>query len=324
MKARRTLQILFVLLNIWICTEFYFFVRQFEVPGAAAVARPAGVEGWLPIAGLMNLKYALATGSVPPIHPAAMFLLASFLLMSLLLRKSFCGWLCPVGTLSEYLWKSGRKVFGRNFAPPRWLDIGLRGLKYLLLGFFVYAVGGMSALAIREFLESPYGIVADVKMLNFFRYMSTTSAIVLGVLLIGSIFVKNLWCRYLCPYGALLGLAALASPAKIRRDTSLCIDCGECARACPTLLPVDKLIQVRSAECIGCLECIESCPVPDSLFMGLPNRRAVTAWQMAAVIVVIFIGVTGIAKATGHWASPIPDAVFRELAPRAAEFAHPR
>jgi polyferredoxin len=99
------------------------------------MSRPAGVEGWLPIAGLMNLKYLLVTGRAPAVHPAAMFLLIGFLLMSVLMKKAFCGWLCPVGTFSEMLWKAGRKVFGRNFQVPRWLDRELRGLKYLLLGF---------------------------------------------------------------------------------------------------------------------------------------------------------------------------------------------
>jgi hypothetical protein len=89
------------------------------------VARPAGVEGWLPIAGLMNSKYFLLTGQVPAIHPAAMFLFLTFQLMSLLLKKAFCVWLCPVGTLSEVLWKLGRRVFGRNLRLPRWADLPL-------------------------------------------------------------------------------------------------------------------------------------------------------------------------------------------------------
>ena len=68
-------------------------------------------------------------------HPAAMFLLIAFLAMAFLLRKAFCSWLCPVGTISEYLWRAGKKVFGRNFPLPRWLDLPMRGFKYLLLGF---------------------------------------------------------------------------------------------------------------------------------------------------------------------------------------------
>lgn len=55
---------------------------------ATTVAEPpAGIEGWLPIAGPMNLKYFLVTGHVPAMHPAAMFLLIMFLTMSFLLRK---------------------------------------------------------------------------------------------------------------------------------------------------------------------------------------------------------------------------------------------
>jgi polyferredoxin len=84
--------------------QFYLWVRYFERGGECLyVPRPAEVEGWLPIAGLMNSKYFLLTGKVPTIHPTAMFLFAAFLLMSLLVKKAFCSWLCPVGTVSEYL-----------------------------------------------------------------------------------------------------------------------------------------------------------------------------------------------------------------------------
>jgi hypothetical protein len=102
----------------------------------------------------MNTKYLLLTGHVPAIHPAAMVLFIAFMLMSLLLKKAFCSWLCPVGTLSELLWTVGRKVFGRNLRLPKWLDIPLRGLKYLLLGFFVFVIGAMSAEAVHDFIRS--------------------------------------------------------------------------------------------------------------------------------------------------------------------------
>ena len=73
-------------------------------------------------------------------HPAGLFLLLAFLGISIAFRKAFCSWLCPVGTISEWLWQGGRAMFGRNFALPRWLDIPLRGLKYLLLAFFAWAI----------------------------------------------------------------------------------------------------------------------------------------------------------------------------------------
>ena len=76
----------------------------------------------------------------------------------------------------------------------------------------------MSAATIGDFMHTSYGLIADVKMLNFFREMGETAAIVLAALVLLSILVENFWCRYLCPYGALMGLASLLSPLKIRRD----------------------------------------------------------------------------------------------------------
>ena len=85
---RRTIQLAFLFLNVWLGLAFYFWVRRMETgaPGRIVV-RPAGVEGWLPIAGLMNLKYWLTTGRVPASHPAALFVLVSFLAIAFLFRK---------------------------------------------------------------------------------------------------------------------------------------------------------------------------------------------------------------------------------------------
>src|SRR5215469_298105 len=88
---RRSFQLLFLTLNIWIAADFYRFVRFYETGGRTSpVSRPPGVEGWLPIASLMNLKVWLLTGALPRLHPAGMFLLTAFLAMSWLFRKSFC------------------------------------------------------------------------------------------------------------------------------------------------------------------------------------------------------------------------------------------
>jgi polyferredoxin len=321
---RGVFQLMFLGLNAWIGIEFYLFVRHYETSGQSVWAgRPPGVEGWLPIAALMNLKVLAATGATPRLHPAGMFLLIAFLAMSWIFRKSFCGWLCPVGTVSEYLWRLGRQTFGRNFRLPRKLDIALRGLKYILLGLFIYAVAGMSVEAIRAFLEGPYGIVDDVKMLNFFRFLGVGGAGVLAVLTIASVFVENFWCRYLCPYGALMGLASLASPLRIRRDADVCIDCAKCAKACPSALPVDQLITIKSAECTGCMQCVAVCPAAGALFMAAPRNKRVPAWAVAAGIAVLFFGIVGWAQLRGHWRTDLPSRVYFELIPHANEFTHP-
>jgi polyferredoxin len=330
-RTRRAVQFAFLLLNAWIGVQFLLWARYFESQGHTRYfARPAGVDGWLPIAGLMNLKYFAVTGRVPLMHPAALTLTALFLLSSLLLKKSFCSWLCPVGTVSEYLWKLGRKLFRRNLTVPRWLDLPLRGLKYLLLAFFLFIVVSMSAEALNSFLTAPFGIIADVKMLNFFREISVVGVSVLGSLVLLSVFIQNFWCRFLCPYGALMGIVSAVNPVKIRRDADACIDCGKCNRACPSQLPVDKLVTIRSVECTACMECVAVCPAENALQFALPPRKTALPWHhrivrpayAAATLAVLFFGLIGLARATGHWQTNVPRDVYMQLVPHADEYGH--
>jgi len=320
--ARRSFQIAFLVLNLYLGATFYFWVRQFEGGLRMVSERPPGVEGWLPIAGMMNFKYWLVTGSVPRVHPAAMFLLLSFVAISVFFRKAFCSWLCPMGTISESLAGLGCRIFGRNLRIPTGVDLALRGLKYLLLGFFVWAIASMSAPALGTFMHSPYALIADVKMLNFFRHLDRTRFIVIGILVIASALVKNFWCRYLCPYGALLGLASIFSPIRIRRTPSACIDCAKCARACPANLRVDKLVTIQSAECTGCMECVAACPAEGALGMHL-RRTLVPTWVMATGIALVFCGVVGYAKVSGHWRTHISPGFYEELVPAADQVSHP-
>ncbi len=334
-RTRLVVQGLFIVLNVFLCIQFYLFVHHFE-SGATGphLARPAGVDGWLPIAGLMNVRYLFATGRIPAIHPAAMVLFLVFIAMSLLLKRAFCSWLCPVGTLSEYLWKAGRKLLGRNLVLPRWLDLPLRSIKYLLMAFFVVIIGSMTAASLEDFMAQPYGILADVKMLHFFLHMGTTALVVMGVLVLLSLLIRNFWCRYACPYGAVMSLASLFSPVKIRRDVESCIDCGKCAKACPQDLPVDRLVQVRSVECTACMECVASCSTQDALHFALPPRASLPLSQrwrgralppLATVILIaaLFFGGVGLARITHHWQTNVSDDLYQQLIPHADEDTHP-
>ena len=327
-QVRLASQIGFGAIALIVGVQFVMWVRYFEHAGATTkVTRPDGVEAWLPIAALMNLKAFILTGQIPEIHPAGMFMLTAFLAISLLYRKAFCSWICPVGTISEWLWQTGHAWFRRTLTFPRWLDIPLRGLKYILLSLFLYVVITMPVPDIRAFLSSPYGLVADVKMLNFFREMGQTTAIVLAVLVIASLFVKNAWCRYLCPYGALMGLVALVSPTRITRNADACIDCAKCAKACPAGLPVDTLASVYSAECTACMNCVAVCPAVGALdlTMALPRHRAaVPPFALAAGVVILFCGIVGFAMWNGYWHTSLSDDAYFELIPRASQFVHPR
>ncbi|MFZ2948643.1 MAG: 4Fe-4S binding protein [Desulfuromonadaceae bacterium] len=310
---------------IGIGIRFGMFVSSAE-SGAAAplVSRPPGVEGFLPIGALTSLKYWLVSGTIHPVHPAALVIFLTILLMSLLAKKSFCSWLCPVGTLSEVAHKLGRQVFGRNFRIWLWLDLLLRGIKYLLLLLFVTAILlRMSAESLVTFLDAPYWAVSDVKMLHFFTKMSGTTIAVLAALTFLSFFYRMFWCRYLCPYGALLGLASLFSPFKIRRDAAGCTGCQRCSAICPSGLVVHSCTAVSSPECTGCLTCVANCPEQDVLAMRPAFwQRPLPVWVFPAAVVSIFMAGIGAGMVSGHWHSSLSYADYQRLIPIVRNLGH--
>jgi polyferredoxin len=274
---------------------------------APYVERPPGVEGFLPISALISLKYWMQTGIINDIHPSGLFIFLAILGTGLLLKKSFCSWLCPVGTLSEALWMAGQKLFGRTLNVPRWLDIPLRSLKYLLLLFFVYAIAGMAVPELRQFIYSPYNRVADIKMYLFFAEISSFALWTILILAGLSVVIKNFWCRYLCPYGAFLGFFSLLSPLKITRKAFTCIDCELCTKTCPSAIKVHATTRVWSDECMSCYACVEVCPVKETLQMQSASSTAkpVPSWVFGVLVAGVFVAVTGLAMLAGHWQNGI-------------------
>jgi polyferredoxin len=306
-SIRLGVQVISLVTVLWIGFRFYLWAHAME-QGRLEGFRPPGVEGFLPISALISLRHLFLTGEASRVHPAGLVLLVLILANGLLLKRSFCSWICPVGTISESLSSIGHKLTRRRLRLPTAIDYPLRGLKYLLLAFFLYAVFvKMSPPEITRFLNSPYNKVADIKMLEFFVHPSSFTVNVLLGLVVLSTVIPYFWCRYLCPYGAFLAGLSLLSPVKIRRDPQSCIDCGLCTKACPAHLKVDKLTRVDSDECFGCNSCVAACPVPIALSMGLPGRRRRTFSPTVYALLVagLFFGGIGLAKLAGYWRNQI-------------------
>lgn len=313
---RTAIQWGFLLFVVYIGIRFAQFVDLFRGGGAGSmVLRPAGVEAFLPISGLLGVKDWLLSGSINRVHPAAVVIFLTVIGVSLLLKRSFCSWICPVGTLSELFWKSGFRILRRNIRPPVWLDITLRGLKYLLLAFFLVSIlWRMPAGAVAEFIYSDYHKVADVRLLDFFLNLSGMPLLVILFLAVISIPVRNAFCRYLCPYGALLGLASSCSPVKVSRNSSSCVACGACNQFCPSSLPVMEKKRIHSPECIGCWRCISNCRAEGALEMRLSGSRITVSGAMFAVLVLLlFWGGTMLGKTYGNWQNDISPAEYSAL-----------
>jgi polyferredoxin len=306
----------FLLFQLYLGLRFFQFVRYFRSGGTASfVPRPDGVEGFLPISALLSLKDWLASGAINPVHPAALVILLAVIAVSFLLKRSFCSWICPVGTVSELLWKCGFTLFKRNFRPPHWLDIALRGVKYFLLAFFLYSIFlAMPPQAVTAFIHSNYNKVADVRLLDFFLHPSGLSLGIILFLVVLSLPLRNPFCRFLCPYGALVGLVSMLSPVKVTREKKNCVDCGVCTQVCPSYIPVLEKERVMSAECIGCWRCVSHCRAEGALEMKLTGQRVIVNGLLFALLVVgLFWGGTMLGKVSGHWQTGITLAEYARL-----------
>ena len=318
----------YVLFFVLVGIEFHSFYRQIVSGGAVTAHRPPAVEGFLPISSLIGLKRLFLTGHYDEVHPAGLTILIAAILSSFLARKAFCSWVCPVGGLSRALewvgkrtlWKRRRKETLVNDG----LDLALSSLKYLLLAFFAWAIlVGMDGAAIYKFMHTPYNYAADAKMLLFFTDISRTAAVTLVALAVLSVVVKNFWCRYLCPYGALLGLVSWMSPQRVVRDAAACIDCKACTRACPVEISVHRKASVRTPECTGCMSCVASCPVESCLTVTRKGKDSLSPYMIPAVGLGTIFFLWGLARVTGHWHTDLPLSTLAEAYRQAHTLIHP-
>ncbi len=313
----------FLVFCLWMGYRFFLFYQWAVGASDRFVPRPPSVEGFLPISGLLGLKKLMLTGRWDSIHPAGLTILLTAIVIGLVWRKGFCGWICPVGAVSNLAERAGRRM-GILLSPPRWLDLPLLAGKYLLLAFFLYVIFWKMDLGqVIGFMRTPYNIAADAKMLHFFLQPSTLAATILAVLVVVSFVIRNFWCRYLCPYGALLGLLALVGPVAVRRDEEACIHCSKCDRVCPTAVRVSTKEVVRSAECIGCLECVAACPRRDCLTVTAPTRRRLPWWGLPVAVLATFFAAYLVAVATGHWQTSVPLDTFKAVYRASSGLSHP-
>lgn len=321
--VRHIVQILFLLFILYVGFRFYQFYNHFASFGTEPYAkRPGSVEGFLPISALVALKVWITTGEFDYVHPAGLLLLTFFIGSGFLFRRSFCSWMCPVGTVSEWIGIWGNKLFKKNIDLPNWVTWLLYPLKYLLLGFFLKIIlFDMPVAAAKDFLMSPYNAISDVKMLQFFLDISQFTLKLLIILFVLSIFFKNFWCRFLCPYGALIGLGSILGITKINRNEETCIDCKQCTRVCPQRIKVSEKKSVVTPECTACMQCVEACPVKNTLMMKAGPRK-VNKWVIPIAFFSLFFIMVFTAKLTGHWDTSLTYEDFKALIPWANYIGH--
>ncbi len=309
-SLRRIVQYCFAALCLLAGWRFLAFLDWARGASDVFVPRPAGGEAFLPVAALVGLKHLLATFTYDPVHPAGLTIFLAALVTAWLCRKGFCGFLCPIGLASDCLGAAGQKLkLARSM--PRLLDKIFGALKYLILGFFLVSIFVlMDRAAAEQFLNSAYNITADARLLALFTHPSPTLLTVLAVLALTGLIFRNALCRWLCPYGALLGLLGMAGPLSIRHSKDACTTCGRCRKACPYDIPVGQA--GHSTTCVACGQCIQACPQTEALALTALSKPI--PWQTAALAsAAVFLGVCLALGVLGGWTSNLPPAMARAL-----------
>lgn len=220
----------------------------------------ASLHAVCPFGGVVTIYQYTTSGSfVQKIHESSFVLMIIGFLLAILFGPVFCGWVCPLGTVQEWVSSLGRKFFRRRFNHfvPAKLDNILRYTRYLVLAWVIYMTASTGTLIFSAY--DPYFALFNL----WSSEVAWSGILILVVTLALSLFVERPWCKYACPYGAVLGLSNLFRIFGIRRNQNTCKADGACSIMCPMNIPVDSKTVVRDHQCISCLECTSEaiCPV---------------------------------------------------------------
>ncbi|MBU3129913.1 4Fe-4S binding protein [Clostridium tagluense] len=180
------------------------------------------------------------------------------IIITIVLGRFFCGWVCAFGTYNDLLHLLSKNVFKINFKVNEKVDAVLKYAKYLVLILLVVIVWSMGSKVLET--TSPWDAFAQIT--NFPQVLSdyTIGFILLVLITIGAFFIERFFCRYLCPLGAVFNIFSRIGILKIKKPTDKCGKCRLCTNNCSMGLSLYKVESIRGGDCINCLKCIEACP----------------------------------------------------------------
>lgn len=280
---RRLMQLFFLLVTL---------LGVFVVRGNA--------ERWCPFGGVETLYTYCKDGTmICSLGVSNLYILAAILLLTLLCRRAFCGYICPIGTISEWSRAGLARLKLPTLNIPTPADRMLSLVKYGLLALILYFTYRSSELFFRSF-DPCYALIsrhgADI---TFWAYG------VAGAIVVASCFVSMPFCRWFCPAAAVFNLFSKLALTRIRREPDSCSACQKCTMACPMAIPVAKLAEVTQARCLSCLNCVDACPAKhESALVWGPPKKLGRPWPQSILLLIILACVAGAVLADRYYQLP--------------------
>ncbi|MCB9117691.1 MAG: 4Fe-4S binding protein [Caldilinea sp.] len=220
----------------------------------------ASIDALCPFGGVESLWRMISTGEyVPKTHPSNLVLMTGLLLATVAAGAAFCGWICPFGTLQDFLTWLRERVRLPAIHVPDGIDRWLRYGRYVMLALVLYMTVSTVKLWFADY--DPYRTIFGLGWIFEFNAAEHWPAYTVALSILGaSFFIPRFWCKYACPLGGALSLVSYVSFLRIRRTEATCKSCALCSRPCPMGIAVEKADPLVSTNCIGCLECVDVCP----------------------------------------------------------------
>lgn len=210
----------------------------------------------------------------------ALLMFSGFLLLVLLLGKLWCGWICPFGTLQDWIASIRRKLGIRESQWSWLLTDRLKMVKYVLLALLLVIPLLIANLGLHEDFNLPFCQICPAKPVmplfagkaDYFSidttnsitiFMTGLAMVLTAVFLVGMFFKDRFFCIF-CPLLALIAIFDRWGFVRFHKNVQACSGCANCQRICPMDIRTVhmEIIQknVMAPECLACMKCAESCP----------------------------------------------------------------
>ena len=249
------------------------------------------LDSYCPFGAVETALTTLSTGGkyIPLISFTDIILFLIVIVITLVAGGIFCGWLCPFGTLQDWIYKLGKKMGIKTFTIPAKLDKYLVWLKYVVLAAIMFATFNGVKLVFAEF--DPYRAFFHMSIETEMGY------ILIGLTILTSLLYGRFWCKYLCPMGAIVLPLSKLGLLKVRKGEG-CTGCNICMKNCTM-----RLKNIGDLGCNNCMECITDCPsASKAIDVKLATKKSTYSHAIVPVVgIVLAVVLTAGAIGTGTW-----------------------